>query len=109
MNAEDKAHERRSAYLEYISILNKNKGRHTEESLQKLKESFDVTEDDIISMANDVALDGHIDLRKARFTLLMEDLRDYRDVAQIKADRKSIIKEALSENRTVNEGYLFLG
>ena len=109
MSSEDKCLDRRAAYSEYIRIMTRNNGKHTEDSLQKLKEAFDVTEDDIMAMANDVTLDSHIDVRTARFTLMMEDLRDYRDTSQIKASRKDILKAAVEEDKLINEGYIFLG
>ena len=109
MSSEDKSIQRREAFNEYIAIMSKNGGSLSEDALNKLNEAFDVTEDDIMSMARDIATDSPLDVRMARFMLIMEDLRDYRDSLQIKADRKSILSESIQDDKMKNEGYLFLG
>ena len=109
MSSEDKSKLRRSAFIEYIKELDSNSGKLSDTALKRLNEAFDISEDDIISMAQDVAEDSSLDVRMARLMLLMEDMRDYRDILQINGDRSSILKESLQKDMTINEGYLFLG
>ena len=109
MSSGDKSRQRRDSFAEYISIMSRNGGALSEDALTKLNEAFNVTDADIMNMARDIATDSPLDVRIARFMLIMEDLRDYRDSLQIKADRKSILAESIQDDKTINEGYLFLG
>lgn len=102
--------ERRIKYKQYLQAL-KDSGGVTDESILKLlNDSINVTESDINSLVDAIAADDNIDTQAMRFMLLGEDLRDYRDSAQIKANRSAILRDALdiSEDE-YNERYMFLG
>lgn len=109
MSSEDKSIDRRREYAKYISLRKINKGKLTEDALKALSNAFDVTVDDIKKLANDITIDSPMDVRMARFMLLNEDLRDYRDVKQINSSRSDIIKSLISDYDNGYEEYLFLG
>ena len=87
MNSTDRCNK----YKQYLNTSDIN------EAMRLLKEAFTVTQDDIDKDVSDIVNSVNTEpifLTSARFNVLMHDLRDMRDVAEINKSRKYILKEA---------------
>lgn len=109
MTTEDKHVTRRREYSKYIKAIKANNGVMDTDALTALNNAFDISEEDILKYSQEIANNSPIDVRMARFILLMEDLRDYRDTLQIKAGRSDLLRSCLADDLETNEGFLFLG
>lgn len=110
MNALD----RKKAYQAYVEYISENPYVTSQEALDLLYDATNVTEEDIYSWADsikdaDASGNSTIDIQSARFMLLMDDLRDFRDISQIRSSRSDILKSAYnSEELAHNTDYIYL-
>lgn len=84
--------DRSNAYLAYIREMISSKGELTDEAIKHRKEAFDVTEEDIDEVCSEIANANTLQYQMLMFDILMEDLRDLRDIRQIGANRRSIMR-----------------
>ena len=103
--------DRKQAYKEYLAILDDTKGALTEKAIQALNDAFDITQEDLDNDVNELIKNPEntpMAAQAARFRILMEDLRDYRDSTEIKKSRRAVIKDIYSdESIHTNEKYIF--
>ena len=104
-----KIKDRRKAYSEYLKII--KEGSITDKAIKALNNAFDVTPEDIDEDVNELIKNPEntpMFVQAARFRILMEDLRDYRDSTEIKKNRRAVIKDIYSdESIYTNEKYIF--
>jgi hypothetical protein len=101
--------ERREEYKAYLKLV--NAGKVDQEALDHLNAAFGVTADEIHNSIDKwyTEFDDMSTVHKAAaLTVLMDDIRDYRDAQEIKANRSSILKQALDLSTiTDNIRYIF--
>lgn len=101
--------ERHKAYTRYLTLL--AEGNNSEELAKSLSDAFNVSEDDINNDVNDIIKLSEVSSvleQSVQMRILMEDLRDYRDISELKKTRDDILIDAYSNTDDIdNEIYIF--
>lgn len=101
--------ERRLKYEEYLKELS-NDPRSTK-CIELLNEAFNVHESDILADVDNIvnaSSDTPVSVLSYMIGILMDDLRDYRDINSIRKTRQQILLDARNtEELNKNKKYLF--